>query len=440
MNDAGAVKAYVVSLGCDKNRIDTEHMLALLSDGAVVVGEPENADVIIINTCGFVEEAKRESIDAILEMARYKKAGAKALVVTGCLAQRYARELQKELPEVDAFLGVSGYGKINEAVRRALRGERFVCTERIDADFEERVLTTPAHYAYVRIADGCSNNCSYCAIPIIRGPQRSRELKSVLREIERLRRDGVLEVILIAQDTARYGEDAGRRMIAELVDEAAGIMEGGWLRLMYCYPDAVTDELIGAMMKHKSVCRYLDMPVQHFSDKILKSMNRRNTSESAKAAVKRLHGLGFALRTTVMVGFPGETEEDFRILTDCVEELKFENLGCFKYSAEEGTKAAGLPEQVPEEKKAERYDAVMRLQKRISREICAGLKGTTQKAVIDGRREDGLYIARTMGQAPESDGVTFVSSKKSLTPGTFHDVLIKDAYDYDLFGELNEHS
>lgn len=427
---------HVVSLGCDKNRIDTEHMLALLPKDSVITEDPGEADVILVNTCGFIEDAKRESIDVILEMAAQKENGARVLIVTGCLSQRYAEELKEELPEVDAFLGVSSYGSINDAIKFALQGKKLIWTERTDGEIEGRVLTTPSHYAYVRIADGCSNNCSYCAIPVIRGPQKSRGLKNVLSEIEHLRESGVSEVVLIAQDTTRYGEDSGKRMLAELVNEAAGIMQGGWLRLLYCYPDAVTDELIDAMINNDSVCRYIDMPVQHLSDRILKSMNRKNTFESTKAAVNKLHGLGFTLRTSVMVGFPGETEEDFDLLLRRIEELRFERLGCFEYSAEEGTKAEAMPGQVPEDIKAYRYGAVMGLQRSISKEICSGLKGRKMKAIIDGfDTEKGLYIGRTMGQAPEVDGITFISSKKGLTQGTFHDVLIKDALEYDLLGE-----
>jgi len=428
---------HVVSLGCEKNRVDTEHMLGLLSgSNAALADDPADADVIIVNTCGFINDAKQESIDTILEMARYKEANCRALIVTGCLAQRYAGELAEELPEVDAFLGVSSYTRLLDAISSALAGKRYVSCDRVDGDIVPRVLTTPGHMAYVRISDGCENRCSYCAIPIIRGGLKSRPLDSILSEISDLKSAGVSEAVLIAQDTTRYGEDLGERMLPELVDKAAEIMQGGWLRVMYCYPDGITDALLDVMMKHDNVCKYLDVPTQHFSDSVLRRMNRRNTRESTAALVKRLRDMGFTLRTSLIVGFPGETEEDFNILMDSVRELRFDRLGVFRYSREEGTPAAELPGQMPEEVKQARWDAVMRLQAAISEELCREQIGQTVRVIVDGRDETGLLAGRTMGQAPEIDGVTYISSKKDLTPGTFHDVLIKDAREYDLLGEI----
>jgi ribosomal protein S12 methylthiotransferase len=431
------VLIHIVSLGCEKNRIDTEHMLGLLSaSNAAIVDEPEDADVIIVNTCGFIHEAKQESIDTILEMARYKENGAK-LIVTGCLAQRYAKELAEELPEVDAFLGVSGYSRLLEAVQSVLSEKKFVCCDRIDSDIQQRVLTTPGHLAYVRIADGCSNHCSYCAIPLIRGELKSRPMESVLSEISDLRAAGVSEAILIAQDTTRYGEDLGSRCLPELIDKAADIMDGGWLRLLYVYPEGVTDQLIETMLKHKNVCRYIDLPLQHFSDSVLARMNRRQTCASTKKLVKKLHDAGFVVRTSLIVGFPGETQADFDIMMDCVKELKFERLGVFRYSPEEGTPAAEMPGQVPDEIKQERYDALMGLQEGISQALCEQQVGKTVRVIVDGFDENtGIIIARSQAQAPQVDGVTYVSTKKDLTPGSFHDVLITDAYEYDLLGEL----
>lgn len=427
---------HVVSLGCEKNRVDTEHMLGLLAgSNAAVVDDPAEADVIIVNTCGFINDAKQESIDAILDMARYKQSGCSALIVTGCLVQRYASELAEELPEVDAFLGVASYSRLMEAIRNALGGRRYVSCDRVDDDIVPRVLTTPGHMAYVRISDGCANRCSYCAIPIIRGGIKSRPIDSILSEISDLKAAGVSEAILIAQDTTRYGEDLGRHMLPELVDRAADIMKGGWLRVMYCYPDGITDELIETMLKHDNVCRYLDVPMQHFSDPVLRRMNRRNTQESSTGLVKRLHDLGFTLRTSLIVGFPGETEADCDVMMDCVRELRFERLGVFRYSAEEGTLASELSAQIPEELKQERYETVMGLQEGISQQLCQQQVGKTVRVIVDGRNEAGLLVGRIMGQAPEIDGVTYISSKKDLTPGSFHDVLIKDAYEYDLLGE-----
>ena len=428
---------HVVSLGCEKNRVDTEHMLGLLSgSNAALADDPADADVIIVNTCGFINDAKQESIDTILEMARYKEANCRALIVTGCLAQRYAGELAEELPEVDAFLGVSSYTRLLDAISSALAGKRYVSCDRVDGDIVPRVLTTRGHMAYVRISDGCENRCSYCAIPAIRGGLRSRPMDSILSELSDLRAAGVAEAVLIAQDTTRYGEDLGRRMLPELVDKAAKIMQGGWLRVMYCYPDGITDALLDIMLKHDNVCKYLDVPTQHFSDSVLRRMNRRNTRESTAALVRRLHDMGFTLRTSLIVGFPGETEEDFKILMDSVRELRFDRLGVFRYSREEGTPAAELPGQMPEEVKQARWDAVMRLQAAISEELCREQIGQTVRVIVDGRDETGLLAGRTMGQAPEIDGVTYISSKKDLTPGSFHDVLIKDAREYDLLGEI----
>lgn len=432
------VYIYVVSLGCDKNRIDTEHMLGILSgSNAAIVDEPETADVIIVNTCGFIKEAKQESIDTILEMAEYKKTGAKALIVTGCLSQRYAKELKDELPEVDAFLGVSSYSRIYEAIQSALNGKKYLCCDRVDEEITGRVLTTPSHIAYVRIADGCSNCCSYCAIPKIRGPLVSRKMDSILGEIEDLHRAGVSEAIFIAQDTTRYGEDLGKKALAELIDKSADIMQGGWLRALYCYPEGVTDELIEVMLRLDNICRYMDIPLQHFSGDVLQRMNRRNTTQSSKALVKKLHDLGFVLRTSLLVGFPGETEDDFKTLLECVEELKIERLGVFRYSAEEGTKAATMPGQVPEEIKQQRYEAVMELQRGISRELCREQIGKTLRVIVDGKDEKtGSYVGRTMGQAPGVDGITYISATKDLTAGEFHDVLIKDAEEYDFVGDV----
>jgi ribosomal protein S12 methylthiotransferase len=436
MKHSNNIYIYVVSLGCDKNRIDTEHMLGVLSSGnAVIVDEPRGADVIIVNTCGFIDEAKQESIDTILEMAALKQAGAK-LIVTGCLSQRYVKELSIELPEVDAFLGVASYSRIYDAIQSALEGRKYICCDSIDGELEGRVLTTPGHFAYVRIADGCSNCCSYCAIPQIRGPLKSKSKKSIIREMEDLRKGGVSEAILIAQDTTKYGVDLGGRALEELLREAADVMRGGWLRVLYCYPEGVTDELIDVILKHDSIVKYMDIPIQHFSDSVLRRMNRRNTKESSRRLVKKLHEAGFTLRTSLLVGFPGETEYDFAELLDCVEELKIDRLGVFRYSAEEGTKAAKMPGQVPDEVKRQRCEAVMALQQGISLQLGRERIGQKLPAIVDGIDEEtGRYIGRTEGQAPNVDGITYITSKKVLTAGTFHDVLIKDAYEYDFAGE-----
>ncbi len=428
------ISVYIESLGCDKNRVDTEHMLGILaSKGAGIAINPKDADVIIVNTCGFIEDAKRESIDAILNMAKYKNQTKKALIVTGCLVQRYAKSLEKELPEVDAFLGVCAYSRLPEAINAALCNQKYVCCERINEEISERVLTTPSHMAYVRISDGCSNRCSYCAIPMIRGKHKSRNFKTVLDEISGLRKMGVQEVVLIAQDTTRYGEDLGKILLPELISEAADIMQGGWLRVMYCYPEGITDKLIAAMLQKSSVCRYIDVPIQHFSNGVLKRMNRRHTKQSAINLVERLHESGFAVRTSLIAGFPGETLHDFDTMLECIERLRFEHLGVFCYSAEEGTAAAKMGGQIKQIEKARRKDMIMRLQADISRSICKAQIGKSVKVLIDGK--EGLtYAGRTQDQAIEVDGLVLINSKKHLTQGCFHDVLIKAAKDYDLIG------
>ena len=427
------VLIYVVSLGCVKNQIDTEHMLGILAhSNAALTQDPQSADIIIVNTCGFIGDAKQESIDTILEMAQYQG----KLIVTGCLSQRYADELSEELPEVDVFLGVSSYSKINEAIKMALEGKKCFCIDRIDEELVERVLTTPPHIAYVKIAEGCDNRCSYCAIPYIRGPLKSRDMDSILSEIEDLRDGGVKEIILIAQDTTKYGTDLGKPMIAQLVDRAAEIMKDGWVRLLYCYPEGITDELVAVMQKHDNVCKYMDIPIQHFSDSVLKRMNRRNTKESSKRIVKKLREKGFTIRTTLIVGFPGETKEDFDEMLEAVKELRFERLGVFRYSNEDGTPAEKLPGQLSEEIKRQRYNEIMALQEGISQQICEDSIGKTQRAIVDGFDEEtGLIIGRTMGQAPDVDGITYISTKNMLEAGSFVDVVIEKAYEYDLLGE-----
>ncbi|MBT3319025.1 MAG: 30S ribosomal protein S12 methylthiotransferase RimO [Clostridia bacterium] len=428
------VLIYVVSLGCAKNRIDTEHMLGLLANSnAAVTDEPDEADVIIINTCGFIGDAKEESIDTILEMSIYDA----KLIVTGCLSQRYAGELEDELPEVDAFLGVSSYSKIDEAISAVLSDKKYICIDRVDEDLVDRVLTTPSHLAYVRIADGCNNRCSYCAIPQIRGDLKSRPKASILKEITDLRDGGVSEVVLIAQDTTKYGSDFGDPMLPELIDEAAQIMKDGWLRVLYCYPEGITDEIIDAIKMHDNVCNYMDIPMQHFSDDVLKRMSRRHTQSSSKKIVRKLHAAGFALRTSLIVGFPGETKVDFDIMMKCVQELRFERLGVFRFSSEEGTPAHDMTNQISQETKVERYQKVMALQEGISQQLCESKIGSIVRVIVDGVDEDtGITIGRTMDQAPQIDGITYISTKEALTPGTFVDVKISKAYEYDLLGEI----
>ena len=345
---------HVVSLGCAKNRIDTEHMLGVLSGtNAVIVDEPDDADVIIVNTCGFINDAKQESIDTILEMARYKDAGCARADCDGLPCAAFTpKELAVELPEVDAFLGVAAYSRLPDAIRAALESERFVCCERLDEDLTGRVLTTPAHLAYVRIADGCSNDCSYCAIPAIRGPQKSRSMKSVLAELSDLRRGGVSEAVLIAQDTTRYGEDLGRRQLAESDRQGGGHHAGRLAALAVLLSGGYHgryDRRNASPWKCLPVYGYAGAAFQRRRG--LRRMNRRHTRASTQALVRRLHEAGFTLRTSLIVGFPGETQDDFETLLKSVSDLRFERLGVFRYSVEEGTSAAQLPGQIPEEVK-----------------------------------------------------------------------------------------
>lgn len=431
------VKIGAVSLGCSKNRVDTELMLGALKGKAEFVADPETADIIIINTCGFIESAKQESIDTILEMAQYGK----KLIVTGCLAERYKEELAEALPEVDIFLGVRAYGEIEKAVERVLQGDRylkfssFACA----ADFADRLLTTPAYSAYVRIADGCDNRCSYCAIPLIRGPLASRKIEDIESEVRALVKGGAKEISLIAQDTTKYGLDIyGKEMLSELIDRLAPIEGVEWLRVLYCYPESITEKLIDTMLKYDNVAKYLDIPFQHFDDDILKRMNRRNTRKEAYAAVKMIREKSedFILRTTVITGFPGETQTQFETLKKAVAELKFDRLGAFAYSEEEGTPAAKMKDQVEKDVREQRRDEIMLLQRGISKESGEKRIGRKYRWLAEGfDKKSGMYFGRTYAEAPETDGMVFVKAGE-LNVGEFYSITITNALEYDLFGEI----
>ncbi len=367
------IQIGVISLGCSKNRVDTELMLGALQHRNVrFVADPAQADVIIINTCGFIEPAKQESIDTILEMAQYKKTGGlKALIVAGCLSERYREELMRELPEVDAFLGVNAYDAIAEAVDHALAGEAFseFSAPKAEGNYLDRVLTTPSYYAYVKIAEGCNNRCSYCAIPYIRGNLQSRTMEDIEAEVRMLLKAGVREIILVAQDTTRYGMDLyGKPMLCELLERLAVLPGIVWLRVLYCYPENITDELLDVMQKHETIVKYLDIPIQHLDDTVLKRMHRRNRQDATYALVRKIRqkNPNFIIRTTLIAGFPGETEEQFAVLRQGVEDLAFDRMGVFAYSQEEGTPAAEFPDQVPEEEKEARRDTLMEIQQAIS--------------------------------------------------------------------------
>ena len=429
-----------ISLGCSKNRVDTELILGAI-ENAKMTDNVQEADVIIVNTCGFIEAAKSESIETILEMAELKKEDA-ALIVCGCLTERYKGELEQELPEVDAFMGIHAYNDIGEAIRSALAKKRYSSyTENEEADFLSRKVTTPPHMAYVRIADGCDNFCSYCAIPYIRGGFRSRTMEDILAETEMLVRNGAEEIIFVAQDTTRYGEDLyGTAKLAPLMKKAAEIPGLRWLRVLYCYPESITQELIDTIAGTENIVNYIDMPIQHTSDPILSEMNRRAFAYTEKAIdMIRKTGKEFVIRTTVMTGFPGETEEDFEKLKKDVQEIGFDRLGVFAYSAEDGTPAAEMKNQIDEEIKQARADEIMQIQSRISERKGQETIGRRYTAVVEAK-VDGGYEARTEYQVPDVDGILYIKTDRELMIGSFVQVDIVDADEYDLYGELYENS
>ena len=435
------MKLGVVSLGCAKNRVDTEEMLSLLTqEGYTLTDRAEEAEVLVINTCGFITSAKEESIDAIFEMAQHKETGkCRALVVTGCLAQRYGDDLMREIPQIDVLSGVTQYDTLAGAIRSALeRGERAQNTERNNAFLHcGRVLTTPGYSAYIRIGEGCDNRCAYCAIPLIRGRHRSRPLDDILDEMRTLAGQGVKEHVLIAQDTTRWGRDLDNASLRHLVLEAAGIPGLAWLRVLYCYPDETDRALIDEMAAHDTVCRYLDLPLQHAVPHILKAMNRRGDIEEVRALLQYARERGFALRTTFIVGFPGETEADFEALMDFVRDVRFDRMGAFAFSPEEDTTAALLPDQIPDEVKQERLARLMTLQQGISRELNQQRVGTECRVLVTGRQK-GLYTGRSSWEAPDADGLILFDSARKLTPGQFVQVRITGAEAYDLRGQAVE--
>ncbi len=433
-------KVGVVSLGCAKNRVDTELMLGILrKHGYELTANEAEADILIVNTCGFIDPAKQESIDTLLSLAEYKKTGRlRLLVATGCLVQRYEKELLTELPEVDLLLGVNQYERLPEAIGQALRGNRVsYCADDHHIPEGERVLTTPSYTAYVRIADGCDNRCAYCAIPLIRGGFRSRPMESVLAEIRTLAGQGVREHVLIAQDTSRYGLDLyGRPMLAELMEQAAGVPGVAWLRVLYCYPDEVDDRLLTVMAAHPNICRYIDLPLQHADPEILRRMHRRGDMDQVRAFLRKARDMGFTLRTTMIVGFPGETEEQFQRLLDFMREIRFDRLGAFAYSPEEDTPAADMPGQVPDDVKQSRLDRLMTLQQSISLERNRLRVGQTVSALAEEVRDGGTVVARSAAEAPDADGVLLLSGGKGVRPGDFVSARITGAQPYDLTGVI----
>ena len=429
----------MISLGCTKNLVDSETALGLFKEaGYTFTEDPAQADILMVNTCGFINPAKEESIDTILEMAQYKQTGrCRLLVVTGCLAQRYEKDLLQEIPEIDQMLGVNQYDQLIPAVERALRGQgrESLCGEKYTFLEHERVLTTPAYTAYTRIGDGCSNRCTYCAIPLIRGPYRSRPLADVLGEVRHFAEQGVKEHILIAQDTTRYGTDwQETSMLPELMDQAARIPGVEWLRVLYAYPDEADDRLLEVMASHDNICKYLDLPIQHINDTLLRRMNRRGTAADIRRILKKARDMGFTLRTSLIVGFPGETEEQFQELMDFVAEARVDRMGAFAFSPEENTPAAEMPDQIPEEVKQERLDRLMKLQARISLENNRARIGTVEKVLVTDAR-DGLFLGRSQREAPDADGAIVFTAKEAPEVGSFVQVRITGAETYDLKGE-----
>lgn len=445
------MKIGVVSLGCPKNLVDSETMLGLIHEEKYeITNDPSEAEIIIVNTCGFIESAKEESINTILQMAEYKKSGScKYIIVTGCLSQRYAEELFSELPEADAIAGVEVYDEIGSIIKRVMNGERFIMLERSKPDviytsketFLPRILTTPSYTAYLKIAEGCDNCCSYCAIPKIRGPYRSKPMEQVLKEAKALADNGVKELIVVAQDTTRYGEDlpGGKLLLADLLKELNKIESLKWIRVMYCYPNNFTDELIETFASLDKVCKYVDLPLQHASNRLLASMNRYDTREEVETLLAKLRKRipGIVIRTTFIVGFPGETDADFEELKGFVEQQRFENAGVFAYSQEEGTVAGAMPNQIPDEIKQERYHELMALQAQISEEIHKDTEGQTLEVLVEGIEEDGsgLHYGRSYREAPDIDGLVFIENPGDIKPGCFVKVNILQGFTYESVGE-----
>ena len=412
-------KILFISLGCDKNLVDSEVMLGILADRGFEMTDTEvDADIIIINTCCFINDAKEESINTILEMAEYKKTGpCKALIVTGCLAQRYKQEIVDEIPEVDAVIGTSKYDEIFDAVDQALKGSHFLDVDDLDrlpSVPGKRILTTGGHYAHLKIAEGCDKHCTYCIIPKIRGNYRSVPMEQLLAEAASLAEQGVKELILVAQETTLYGVDLyGKKSLHILLQELAKIKGIRWIRILYCYPEEIYPELIETIKNEKKVCHYLDMPIQHASDAILKRMGRRTTKAQLKETVSLLRKEipDIVLRTTLIAGFPGETQEQHEELMEFVDEMEFERLGVFAYSPEENTPAASMPDQIPEEIKEERRDAILELQQEIAFDKAADMVGRTLYAMIEGKvADEPAYVARTYADSPDIDGYVFVKS------------------------------
>lgn len=438
------LKIALESLGCSKNLVDAEIMMGILNrKGYKLVGDFEDADIILVNTCGFIESAKQESIDTILDLAQLKETGnLKLLIVTGCLAQRYAKELQAEIPEIDAIVGTGSYQQIDEIIEGLKKENNIVSLNDIEFAYNEdlpRYVTTPDYMAYLKIGEGCDNHCTYCIIPKLRGKYRSRKMEDILREAKDLASKGVKELVVIAQDTTKYGFDLyNEAKLPQLLEELAQIEGIKWIRIMYSYPESITEELVKVMKKYDNICNYFDMPIQHASNSVLKLMNRHTTKEDIKAKVEMIRSYipDATLRTTIIVGFPGETEEDFKELVEFAKEVKFDRLGAFAYSREEDTPADKLPNHLEEDVKIRRRDELMLVQQEISKELNAQKVDNEYEVLIEEQIEDKVYIGRTQGDAEEIDSIVYVKSDNKLNLGDFVNVKINNALEYDLMGDV----
>lgn len=441
-------KISLTSLGCSKNLVDAEEMLGILANNNFeITNDEEEADVIIVNTCTFIESAKAESIECILELAQYKESGnCKKLIVTGCMAQRYKEQILTEIPEVDAVVGVNEYDKIAEIINRLEGNESDIicCTDMISNQKAlPRIRSTASYTAYLKIAEGCDNHCTYCVIPSIRGKYRSREIEDILKEAEDMAGDGVKEIVVIAQDTTRYGIDIyGEYKIGELLRKLCDIDGVEWVRVHYCYPELMTDELINVFKTEPKLCNYFDIPIQHSSDKVLKRMNRRTNRQEIVELINKIRKEipDAVIRTSLIVGFPGETEEDFENLCDFVREMKIDRLGVFTYSREEDTPAYNLDNQIDEEEKEKRRDTIMLIQSEVSEEQNKKKIGQTVKVLVEGRDEIiKSWYGRTYADSEEIDGKVFFKSDRKIAEGEFADVLVEQTMEYDLFGiETNQ--
>lgn len=439
------MKILFVSLGCDKNLVDSEVMLGLLTEkGYTITNDEQEADIIVINTCCFIHDAKEESIMTILEMAALKEQNLKALIVTGCLAERYKEEILEEIPEIDAVLGTTSYTSILEAVDQALAGKKYTHYEPVDYLPDnrnvQRMVTTGNYMAYMKISEGCDKRCTYCVIPKIRGSYRSVPMEELLAEARRLAQNGVKELVLVAQETTVYGVDLyGKKTLPKLLKELCKIDGIEWIRLLYCYPEEITEELIQTIKEEKKICHYIDMPIQHCDDKILQRMGRRTNQAQLREVIRKFREEipDMVIRTSLITGFPGESSEQYENLLNFVDEMEFERLGVFTYSQEEDTIAAGFEDQIPEEIKEQRRDEIMALQQEISYEQDETLVGTEMKVLIEGYLyEDDIYVGRTYRDAPKVDGCIFVHAEEEIISGDFVNVRVTAAREYDLIGDV----